>query len=520
MREGSARRRFLLGLGGLAAAIALPPAAPVTASLPTGSGAGLAPGRNVPPLRDKQAAAGPRGAQAQTPTRRRAPRRPNFVVILADDFGYGEIGVQGQKKIKTPRIDRMAREGLRFTDAYAPAPVCAPARASLLTGLHGGHAPVRRNPPKAGDLPLPKGIPTIATMLKRVGYRTGVFGKWGFGGPMPRNISHPDQLGFDEFYGYLTHFAAKHYYPDRLWDGRQAVPLPGNAGDKGPHYGPDLIMDRALDFAVRGGDDPFLLLLTLPLPHAHTAPPPELGPYAEKDWRRADKVHAAKITRLDTYVGRLLDTLRARGLDEDTIVILTGDNGPHEEDGVNADFFNAGGPYRGVKRNLYEGGIRVPFIAWSPKIMARTRGKKTDHPTVHYDLLATFADFAGIRPVRGTDGLSLRKVLTGQKNPPRHEYLYWNRLHAGATPTHRKEDGGRGRNAAAAVRFGRWKAVGFAPGQAYTQPDSTWTIELYDLAKDPGEKHDLAKKHPDLVRRARRHMRQAWRTPVSWKLIS
>ncbi|WP_157963974.1 sulfatase-like hydrolase/transferase [Actinocorallia populi] len=499
MGEGfSSRRRFLLGLGALTAAASLPGAAPVNADNAAGPGEG--PGR-------------------RTARARRAPGRPNFVVIVADDFGYGQIGVQGQKKIKTPRIDRMAREGLRFTDAYAAAPVCAPARASLLTGLHVGHSPVRRNPPKDGDLPLPPGIPTIATVLQEAGYRTGVFGKWGFGGRMP-NPSHPYQHGFTDFYGYLTHYAAKTYYPEQLWDGVEPARLPGNKGDRGPHYGPDLIMDRALEFVRDSGDDPFLLLLTLPLPHARTTPPPSLGSYAKKDWRRADKIHAAQVTRLDTYVGRLLDSLRRRGLDDDTIVIFTADNGPHEEGNVRPDFFNANGPYRGYKRNLYEGGIRVPFVVWSPKIMSRTRGKRTAHPTVHYDLLATLADFAGVDTPPGTDGLSLRATLTGRGTQPRHEYLYWARLHAGATPSHRAEDDGRGRNAAAAVRFGHWKAVGFAPGPAYTEPGPDWDIELYDLSKDPGEKRNLAKKRPDIAREAQRHLKDAWQPPLAWRLIS
>ncbi|ROO85106.1 arylsulfatase A-like enzyme [Actinocorallia herbida] len=477
------RRRFLLGTGVLTTAAVLPSAAPLTG-----------------------------GSSANAGNAGRAPAKPNFVMVIADDFGYGQIGVQGQTKIKTPRIDKMAREGLRFTDAYAAAPVCAPARASLLTGLHGGHAPVRRNPPDDGDLPLPPGIPTIATLLQDQGYRTGLFGKWGFGGQMP-NPSHPDQHGFTDFYGYLTHYGAKSYYPERLMDGRKWEYLPGNKGDSGPVYGPEVIMDRAMAFLRESKDTPFLLMLTLPLPHAPSAGPPTLGRYAGKDWRRPDRVHAAQITRLDGYVGRLLDGLRANGLDDDTIVIFTGDNGPHEEDGVHPDFFDANGKFRGYKRNLYEGGIRVPFIVRSPKIMARTRGKKTAHPTVHYDLLATFADFVGAAPPGDTDGLSLRTVFEGRGKVPTHPYLYWSRLHAGSTPSQRAEDGGRGRNAAAAVRFGKWKAVGFAPGRGYTTPDAKWRIELYDLAADPGEKKNLAKKRPDLVTKSRGYMRAAWRNP-------
>ncbi|GAB2850877.1 arylsulfatase [Actinocorallia aurea] len=478
------RRRFLLGSGVLTTAAVLPAAAPLTTS-----------------------------GSANDETAYRAPAKPNFVVIIADDFGWGQIGVQGQTKIATPRIDKMAREGLRFTDAYAAAPVCAPARASLLTGLHGGHSPVRRNPPDDGDLPLPDGIPTIATLLQNAGYRTGLFGKWGFGGQMP-NPSHPFAHGFTDFYGYLTHFAAKSYYPTRLMDGMKYEYLEGNKGDSGPTYGPEAIMKRAMAFLKESKDEPFLLMLTLPLPHAPSVGPPSLGRYAsKKTWRRPDKVHAAQITHLDGYVGRILDGLRAGGLDDDTVVIFTGDNGPHEENGVRPNFFDANGKFRGYKRNLYEGGIRVPFIVRSPKIMAKTKGKKTAHPTVHYDLMATFAAFVGAEAPADTDGLSLLPVLVGKGAVPKHQYLYWSRLYAGSTPSQRKEDGKFGRNAAAAVRFGKWKAVGFAPGAGYTTPDARWKIELYDLTADPGEKKNLAKKHPDLVARSRTYMKASWRNP-------
>jgi arylsulfatase A-like enzyme len=309
----------------------------------------------------------------------------------------------------------------------------------------------------------------------------------------------------------MTHHMAKRYYPEFLWDNGQRYPLPGNTGDAGPLYGPDLIMERALRFLRDAGrrKQPFFLMLTLPLPHAPSVAL-STGRYRNKDWRRQDKAHAAQITQLDTYVGVVLDELRRLGLDDETIVVFTSDNGPHEEDGVRPRFFDASGPFRGIKRNLYEGGIRVPFIVWSPKLLRKTAKKRTSHPTVQYDLMATFADFAGVKAPKN-DGLSLRKVWTGAGGAPKHEYLYWLRLHAGSTKGHRSEDRGRGRRCAAAVRFGDWKLIGFAPGREYSTPGKKWTYELYNLKQDPGEKRNLAKARPALVKRGERYLKRSWR---------
>ncbi|WP_106397537.1 arylsulfatase [Actinocorallia populi] len=516
----SDRRRFLLSTGVLAAGAAAFAAWPTRdGGAPAGPRArggtesmtALAPqadGRRplAPQAPQAEPQAAPQPGQGQT-----LAKRPNFVLILADDLGFGQLGCYGQKKIRTPRIDRMAREGLRFTDAYASAPVCAPSRASLLTGLHSGHSAVRRNPPKEGEIPLGANEPTIAEMLQANGYRTGLFGKWGFGPNAGNNNTNPNARGFTDFFGYMTHHMAKRYYPEFLWDNGQRYQLPGNSGDNGPIYGPGLIMQRALTF-LRDADrqgQPFLLMLTLPLPHAPSVSA-GLGQYRGKDWRRQDKAHAAQVSQLDGYVGVLLDELRRLGLADDTIVVFTSDNGPHEEDGVRPRFFDAAGPYRGLKRNLYEGGIRIPFIVWSPKLLRRTARKRTTHPTVQYDLMATFADFAGIKAPKN-DGLSLRRVWTGTGKAPRHEYLYWLRLHAGSTKSHRAEERGKGRRCAAAVRFDEWKLIGFAPGTEYSTPGGKWTYELYNLNKDPGERHNLAKARPALVRRGERYLKRSWR---------
>jgi arylsulfatase A-like enzyme len=442
-------------------------------------------------------------------TQKAGGTRPNLIVILADDVGWGEVGAYGQRKMKTPHLDRLAREGLRFTDAYASSPVCAPDRASMFTGMHSGHTMVRSNPPPGGDLPIGPGL-TIASVLRERGYRTGLFGKWGFGHDRP-STDGPNAHGFTDFFGYLTHHLAHDYYPTHLWQNDTEVPLPGNTGNKGLVYGPDLIMERAMQFLKDQSDDPFLLMLTPTLPHAPSVIP-ELGQYrTKKGWTEPDKGHAAQMSLLDDYVGQVVDEVHARGWADNTIILFTSDNGPHEEGGVNPDFFNANGPFRGYKRNLYEGGIRVPFIVWSPKLLHRTAGKKTAHPTVQYDLLPTLADFAGAATPPGLDGLSLRKVLTGQSGFPTHKYLYWARLHVGSTPRQRREDHGKGRRAAAAVRFGRWKLVGFAPGKDYSTPDKRWAFELYDLTADPGETHDVAGRHPILVRKGTRYVREAWR---------
>jgi arylsulfatase A-like enzyme len=507
MAEASkSRRRVLLSLGALVAGSATvatwPSRSPGTPVLADDAPIPTATGMGPPPPQGTQNTASS-GIQERI-----GESRPNLILIHADDVGWGEVGAYGQKKIKTPNLDRLAREGLRFTDAYASSPVCAPDRASMFTGMHSGHTVVRTNPQPGGDLPLGP-APTIASVLRERGYRTGLFGKWGFGRNRP-SLDGPNSHGFTDFFGYLTHHRAHDYYPTHLWQNEIKVPLPGNTGERGLVYGPDLIMERALEFLRNQKDDPFLLMLTPTLAHAPSVVP-DLGQYGTKEgWTEPDKGHAAQMSRLDDYVGQVVNEVHARGWANNTIILFTSDNGPHEEGGVDPDFFNANGPFRGYKRNLYDGGIRVPFIVWSPKLLQRTAGKKTAHPTAHYDLLPTLADFAGAETPAGLDGLSLKKVFTGQSGAPKHRYLYWARLHVGSTPKQRREDHGKGRRAAAAVRFGRWKLVGFAPGEDYSKPGRRWDFELYDLVSDPGETDDVAGWHPILVRKGTRYLREAW----------
>ncbi|MFG2390822.1 sulfatase-like hydrolase/transferase [Streptomyces lavendulae] len=457
--------------------------------------AGLAALPQLPVAAPAAAAEGAEGA---------AQRPPNLVVVLADDLGYGDLGAYGQKLITTPRIDRLAAEGLRFTDAYAAAAVCAPSRAALLTGLHTGHAAVRANPDSGGQGALRDGDTTVAEVLRARGYRTGLFGKWGFGPEAADQPSHPGARGFEEFYGYIDHGHAHEYYPAYLW--HNAAKEPVAAGT----FAPEAIAARALDFidAHAAGPDPFLLFLTPNLPHA-PSDIPDVGPYASRSWSASNKAHAAQISLLDAQVGAVVDRLRAHGIAERTVVLVASDNGPHEEGGVDPDLFDANGPLRGYKRNLYEGGVRVPLIAWAPGRIAA--GTTSSRPTPLYDLLPTLADLAGAPAPSDTDGLSAAPVLAGTPAlAPLHGHLYWYRDEQGVTARANAQDAGRAKRVAEAVRQDRWKGVRFAPARDRSVPDAQWQFELYDLAADPGEQHDVAAANPSVVASLTSLLRSSW----------
>ncbi|MFE9563367.1 sulfatase-like hydrolase/transferase [Streptomyces sp. NPDC006487] len=430
---------------------------------------------------------------------------PNLVVILADDLGYGDLGAYGQKLISTPRIDRLAAEGLRFTDAYSAAAVCAPSRAALLTGLHTGHAAVRANPSSGGQGSLGAGDTTFAEVLRARGYRTGLFGKWGFGPEAGDQPSHPSARGFEEFYGYIDHGHAHEYYPAYLWNGNAKETVPAGT------FAPDAIAARALGFidAHAAGPAPFLLFLTPNLPHAPSEIP-DASAYASRSWTQANKSHAAQISLLDAQVGAIVDRLQARGVAGRTVVLVASDNGPHEEGGVNPDLFDANGPLRGYKRNLYEGGVRVPLVAWSPGRIAP--GTTSARPTPLYDLLPTLADLAGGAPAPSDiDGLSAAPVLNGAPAlAPVHDHLYWYRDEQGVTSRANTQDGGRAKQVAEAIRKDRWKAVRFAPARDRTVPDAQWQFELYDLTADLGEKNDVAAANPAVVASLTALLRSSW----------
>ncbi|MFC8517023.1 sulfatase-like hydrolase/transferase [Streptomyces sp. NPDC057257] len=444
---------------------------------------------------------------AALPAARSSSGRLNFVVILADDLGYGELGSYGQKLIHTPRLDDLATRSLRFTQAYAAAPVCAPSRCSLLTGLHSGHATVRNNPwGPGGQGALTDRDFTFAESLRTLGYRTGAIGKWGFGPNAPDQPSHPNSRGFEEFYGYLTHHHAHDYFPDYLWHNGTRVEIPENKDGARKVYAPDLIEERALAFLHAHRDEPFLLYLAPTVPHAPSQDP-DAGAYADRPWTGPNKRHAAQVTAFDTLVGSITDRLTGLGLADRTVVLVTSDNGPHEEGGTDPALFNGNGPLRGLKRNLYEGGIRVPLLAWSPR---HIRSGTTDRPTPLTDLLPTLADLAGAPAPTDVDGLSIASLLRGSPDTARHDALYFYRNHAGVTPRADAVDHGRGSRLAEALRHGDLKAIRFAPGQSRRAPDDQWDVELYDLAKDPGEQHDLAAARPAQAEALVRRMRESW----------
>ena len=294
-----------------------------------------------------------------------SPSKPNIIFIMADDLGYGDLSCYGQKTIQTPNIDRLATEGMRFTQVYAGATVCAPSRCTLMTGKHQGHALVRGN--RSPEVALRPEDVTVAEVLKRAGYTTALYGKWGVGGPV--TSGRPNLKGFDDFFGYLSQWHAHTYYPEHLWENETERFIRGNLGRRQGDYSHDLFTDRALKFLDRQHDKPFFLYLPYTIPHTNNElgratgdgmEVPDYGSYADRDWPNPEKGFAAMIERLDRDVGRILDKLRDRGMDEDTIVFFTSDNGPHREGGHDPDFFGSRGPLRGIKRDLYEGGIRVP----------------------------------------------------------------------------------------------------------------------------------------------------------------
>jgi len=431
-----------------------------------------------------------------------AAGRPNIIYILADDLGYGDLGCYGQRDIRTPNLDRMAREGLRFTRHYSGASVCAPSRSCLLTGLHTGHTPIRGNQEvfPEGQAPLPEGTLTVASLLKGAGYVTGAFGKWGLG--FPGSSGSPLRQGFDTFFGYNCQRLAHSYYPYHLRSGDDLFPLPGNAGDRREQYAPDIIQERTLAFMEEHREKPFFLFVAHVAPHAELVAPDDeilrsyrgrfketpyegidsgpqfrIGGYASAAEPRA--TYAAMVTRLDLHVGQILDKLKALGLDDRTLVLFTSDNGPHDEGGIKPSDFGSSGGLRGQKRDLYEGGLRVPFIARWPGHIAP--GSESGLVCAFWDMMPTLAEVAGT-PVPGkSDGLSILPTLLGQADIQRqHESLYWE-FH---------EQGGK-----QAVLQGRWKAIRLQVGKT---PDGP--LALYDLENDPGETRDIAHLHPDKAR--------------------
>jgi len=439
----------------------------------------------------------------------KARSQPNIIFVMADDLGYGDLGCYGQKTIKTPYIDRMADEGMRFTDHYAGSTVCAPSRCSLMTGFHTGHTYVRGNREiqPMGQLPLPADTMTVPTMLRQAGYKTALIGKWGLGGP--GSAGTPNSQGFDYFYGYLCQRHAHNYYPEFLFRNDQRVALRNKvAGDRPDGagvatekiaYSYDLMVGEALEFIEDNRAEPFFLYLAITIPHANNEAGdkgmevPDHGIYADKDWPEAQKGHAAMISRLDRDMGKLLRKLKLLGIDHNTIVFFTSDNGPHREGGADPDFFDSNGPLRGIKRDLYEGGIRVPMIArWPGRIEA---GTTTDHVSAFWDIMPTCAVLAGAKAPKDTDGLCMVPTLLGKPSKQKkHKFLYWEFHERGSKQ---------------AVRMGRWKAVRFG---------AAGKLELYDLEADLGETTNVADEHRDVTAEIEAYLATARTESEFWNL--
>ncbi len=416
-----------------------------------------------------------------------APRRPNIVLILADDLGYGDLGCYGQQKIKTHHLDQLARDGVRFTQAYAGSTVCAPSRCALMTGLHTGHCRTRGNGgAPGGNVPLAPGDVCVAELLKAAGYATALVGKWGLGEEGSTGV--PTKKGFGHFFGYLNQHHAHNYYPDFLWRGEKKEPVANpqskvdNVAEKPNVYAPDLFLADALRFVDEHKAGPFFLYFAATAPHANNEKTratgegnevPSDAPYTTEPWPQAEKNKAAMITRLDADVGRLLAKLKELGLERDTVVVFSSDNGPHQEGGNKVEFFASAGPHRGFKRGMTDGGIRVPAVVRWPA--AVKPGTVSDQVWAFWDFLPTACELAGAEAPKGLDGVSVVPTLTGKGEQKRHEFLYWE-FHEGGTKQ--------------AVRHGDWKAIRGAPGAP---------LELYDVVKDPGEKADVAKDHPAVV---------------------
>ncbi len=404
-------------------------------------------------------------------------RPPNIVWIMLDDLGYGDPGCYGQKQIQTPNIDRLAAQGVRFTDCYAGGAVCAPSRSVLMTGLHMGHTSVRTN---AGTVPLRKEDVTVAQLLKAAGYTNGLFGKWGLGDAGSDAV--PAKKGFDEFYGYLHQIHAHDYYTDFLWHNGKKEMLPGNANGQRGQYSADLIADRTLDFIRRNQAKPFFLYASPTLPHSNYEVP-STAPYTDRPWPETEKIYAAMVTRADNHIGRILNLLHDLKLDDNTVVFFTSDNGGASAERHSADFFKSNGPLRGQKTQLYEGGIRVPMIArWPGHIPART---VSNVPWSFCDFLPTALDLAGAKPASNTDGISMVPVLTGKKPDPDPRLLYWEQYQFDRQANDVRRD-----TYMQAARKDKWKVVRKRPGAP---------LELYNLESDLSETTDVSASNPAVV---------------------
>ncbi|OXU15554.1 arylsulfatase [Sedimentisphaera salicampi] len=431
--------------------------------------------------------------------------KPNIIFVMLDDMGYGDLGLYGQNRIRMPHIDQMAREGIRFTQVYSGATICAPARSTLMTGQHTGRTTVRGNwgdlehgavPCSGGSgprVPLKEDDVTIAEVLKDAGYATGITGKWGLGEPDTSGL--PNRQGFDEWFGYLNQHLAHSHYPEYLWDNQKKKKLNGNRGTtknfaNQSHYSHDLFTDFAMDFIKRrgAGEAPFFLYVPYCLPH-DSFQIPEIESYAdEAGWSKVEKIYASMLTRVDRDMGRMFSLLREMGIDKDTIVFFCSDNGAaNRYEGT----FNSSGPLRGKKRSLYDGGLRTAMVVrWPGRIKA---GAVSDDIWYFPDVLPTFAELAGASLPNNIDGVSVVPSLLSQPQPElQSRPLYW-------------EDHERGFRCAA--RKGDWKFV----CNGLDKP-----VEVYNLADDIGEEENLAESNPELVKWLWDFLKQSHTPSANW----
>ncbi len=436
-------------------------------------------------------------------------QKPNIIYILADDLGYGDLSCYGQKNFQTPNLDQLAKEGMMFTQHYSGSTVCAPSRCSLMTGLTTGHSFIRGNKEwkPEGQYPMSAESYTIAEMLKEAGYTTGAFGKWGLG--YPGSEGDPNMQGFDVFYGYNCQRIGHNYYPYHMWSNQEKVMLEGNADRKIETYGPDDIHEQAIKFMEANKEKPFFMYYPSIIPHAELlATEKYMDKYRgkfdpEKNYKGRDEgpgyktgaygsqpeshaAFAAMVNILDDEVGEIVAKLKELGIADNTIIIFTSDNGPHMEGGADPEYFDSNSFLKGFKRDLYEGGIRVPMIAWWPgKIKA---GTSNGHVSAFWDVMPTLAEVVGVNTPEGIDGISFLPTLLSEEGQQDHDYLYWE--------FHER----KGRQA---VRKGDWKAV------RYEVKKGNLPTELYNLAEDVGEENNLAEQYPDLVKEMEQIMKDA-----------
>lgn len=404
-----------------------------------------------------------------------ADRKPNVILVVADDLGYGDLGCYGQQKFKTPNIDRLAREGMRFTQFYAGSTVCAPSRSALFTGRHTGHTTIRGN----GNVPLAGTDFTLSKMFRYAGYRVDGIGKWGLG--LAGTSGSPKAQGLNQWVGFLDQKAAHNYYPSRVWRYDAEQNWDDYVSNNGSKYIQELFNTATQNSLRINSDYQFFLYLPFTIPHANPAlkekgmQVPSDSPYSAEDWPQPEKNKAAMISRLDQTVGYIRGWLEQYKLEKDSIIIFTSDNGPHDKGGVDPEFFKSSGPFRGTKRDLYEGGIRVPMIVWWPGQVKA--GGVSDQVWAMWDLMPTLAEISGAKEVEDIDGISMLPTWLGEKQTNQHEVLYWEFHERGFQQ---------------AVRVDEWKGV---------RLDQDQPIELYNLKSDSGEEENVASKHPTVVAR-------------------